>query len=70
MKSQSNKELTDSVIKIINTIAPDRFDIIGVKDDENGLRIYLEPKDVSPEFFEADMLVYDLIWHIEQSTKH
>ena len=66
----SHKEISDSVVKIINTLAPDRFDIVGIKDDENGLRIYLEPKVISPEHLETDTLIYDLLWQIEQATKH
>lgn len=68
--NSKNKELIKSTLLIIETIAPDRFHVIGVKDDEQGVRIYLEPKTISPEFFDTDTVIYDLLWQIEQATKH
>jgi hypothetical protein len=63
------ENIVESLKTIIETISPNRFNIIEVKNTEEGLRFYVEPKTIDASFLETDALVYDLIWHVENATK-
>jgi hypothetical protein len=62
-------KIVESLKTVIEAISPDRFNIIGVKETSDGLRFYVEPKTIDSSFLETDALVYEIIWHVENSTK-